>query len=336
VVNVESGETLFQLIPSDGFGGSDFGELVAIDDSFIAVSSAEAVYLYDRESGEELRKLGASEVENNDFGKALALEGGKIAVGAPNELSDHDDSIRVGSVYLFDVETGEQLARFQSQEESPNGQFGRAVALNGGEVVVSSRSFDEEGVNQGRVSVHEMVTYGEIDFIALEGEDLMVDFGQGLTVSEGVLIAGSDSGGNTARVGFAHLYSLEEPVVEVSFADPVLESVLLGILGKAEGPIFLHELEAITSLNLNDFEVLDFSGLRFVSGLESIDLRGSFPADPMAAILIIEETILSYSLRSFARPEGLSIPSEIREVLLYDEEGNPVFVSVVLGRNETV
>lgn len=74
----------------------------------------------------------------------------------------------------------------------------------------------------------------------------------------------------------------------VTFADPVLETLIRGVMGKTEGDITTTEAEAVTWLNLNielqryiseEVQITDLSGLENFTNLESLDLSFHAIAD---------------------------------------------------------
>ena len=70
-------------------------------------------------------------VDNDDFGKAVAIDGNLMVIGAAND----DNS---GSIYLFDVTTGQELGKLLSPDTTPGAQFGATVDISGDRVVVGA------------------------------------------------------------------------------------------------------------------------------------------------------------------------------------------------------
>jgi hypothetical protein len=78
-----------------------------------------------------------------DFlGCSIDIRGNTLVVGA-----EHDSSFRPnsGAAYLFDLTTGERLARFLGQCE--NDEFGHAVAIRGQQVVIGAWASEESNVS---------------------------------------------------------------------------------------------------------------------------------------------------------------------------------------------
>ena len=74
--------------------------------------------------------------DNDDFGKAVAIDGDLMVIGSTND----DNS---GSIYLFDPSTGQELGKLLSPDTTPNAQFGAAVAIQGNLVVVGAPRSNE-------------------------------------------------------------------------------------------------------------------------------------------------------------------------------------------------
>jgi len=120
----------------DSFKESQFGCAVAIDEGFIAIGAknADVVYLYSTSTGKQLlRKFGNGD-EGSGFGKALAMEGSQIVVGAPWARD------WVGSAYVYDL-LGNQQKKLVPRDAAEPGHyflFGHSVAISQGKVVVGA------------------------------------------------------------------------------------------------------------------------------------------------------------------------------------------------------
>jgi len=132
-----TGVQMVKLLPTDGSPNSLFGNAIAIDNGIVAVgawgesqngSNAGGVYLFDATTGEQLAKLLASDGAPGDqFGNSVALFNGMVAVGA---FHDDDNGDRSGSLYLFDVQSGTQLAKLLPLDGAPGDQFGISVSFD--------------------------------------------------------------------------------------------------------------------------------------------------------------------------------------------------------------
>ncbi len=122
--DVNSGQELQKLIPSDGQAFDQFGRSAAIDGGVVAVSApgasvqAGAVYLFDLSTGQELAKITASDGANFDlFGTDVALDSGGLLVGAMN---DGDLGLESGSAYMIDLWDGCMSKYCTQLDGSPN------------------------------------------------------------------------------------------------------------------------------------------------------------------------------------------------------------------------
>ena len=92
--DVDTGEHFLQIFPGDPTGSKRFGYSLAIENDVLIVGapgdqdsgggfSSGAVYLFDLLTGSQLMKLTASDGEiYDDFGRAVAVDNGILAVGA--------------------------------------------------------------------------------------------------------------------------------------------------------------------------------------------------------------------------------------------------------------
>ncbi|MBJ75661.1 MAG: hypothetical protein CMJ98_01450 [Planctomycetes bacterium] len=154
VFNVNTGKRLYKLTKSVAPGeiGNEFGSAVAIRANRILVGApAEfepfvgnvgAVYVYDTTSGQELGRIASPHSDIGGwFGRAIALSNGQALISDPK-------SPPVGHVFLYDVETRQELLRINAtQLGSPgNGGFASDVALYNGRALVSDQDYDGNSI----------------------------------------------------------------------------------------------------------------------------------------------------------------------------------------------
>jgi hypothetical protein len=98
-------------------------------------------------------KLLAADGDANDyFGRAVAVDGDTLVVGAPQDDDKYTDS---GSVYVF-TRTGAtwtQQAKLTAPDSAAGDHFGTAVAIDGDTLVVGAYGDDDKGTNSGSVYV---------------------------------------------------------------------------------------------------------------------------------------------------------------------------------------
>jgi len=158
VFDVESGVQLRKLTPSDGGPGDRFGWSAATDGSRAVVGApnkgAGAAYVFDLETGLELFKLAASDgVSGDEFGRTVALWKQRIVVGADRSDDFGADS---GSVYVFDLGTGQELFKLNASDSQAGDRFGVTVAASSGMALIAAFTDDDMGVDSGSAYVFDI------------------------------------------------------------------------------------------------------------------------------------------------------------------------------------
>ena len=101
------GSNEIKITASDGIGGDNFGDAVAVGSNRVVVGARRdgfdkgSVYVYDL-SGTQLTKITASDGQAGDnFGFSVAIESNKIIVGSP---LDDDNGSMSGALYVYDLD----------------------------------------------------------------------------------------------------------------------------------------------------------------------------------------------------------------------------------------
>ncbi len=159
-------------------GGDRFGRSVAVDGDTVVVGAFEensakgAAYVFtksattgvwddwnDKAISDATARLTASYRANGDrFGRAVAMDGDTIVVGAPyNDYDDPDnntnDVSNSGAAYVFiktatgGWATGTETAKLTASDRAKNDEFGYSVAVDGDTIVVGARqpSYVDDG-----------------------------------------------------------------------------------------------------------------------------------------------------------------------------------------------
>ena len=123
--DLDTGERTAKLLPDDGAAYDYFGYSVATDGQLALVGaygrsndgngvSAGAAFLYDALSGRELAKIlpddGAAGAQ---FGHSVLLSDTLVLVGAPSDVGNGAYS---GAVYVFDLASLQQIAKFTPED----------------------------------------------------------------------------------------------------------------------------------------------------------------------------------------------------------------------------
>jgi hypothetical protein len=141
------------------------------------------------------------------------------------------------------------------------------------------------------------------------------------------------------------------PVV-VTFADPVLEAMIRGSMGKTEGDITLAEAQAVTRMNLSDelqryiseeTPIKDLSGLENFTSLENLDLSNHAVTDISPLQGLTKLTTLSLAGNPVADVSPLAGLTNLKVLILsgsqapeYNALSNLVNLQVLLLDDSTI
>lgn len=130
--------------PNDGATGDEFGAAVALCDRLLFVgapaASADAgkVYLFDLATGIRMRTTnnpgGANAAR---FGQAVAADGGKLAVGAPN---DDEIASGAGAGYFYNAIEGSLFGKWTDENGQADDALGSSVSINSGLILFGAES----------------------------------------------------------------------------------------------------------------------------------------------------------------------------------------------------
>jgi len=217
IFDVGTGQQLHKLVSSDGHGWQCFGYSVDIDGGRAIVGAyhqahaqyrAGAAYVYDVESGQELFKLVASDPTlDANFGRHVALDGNTAVISAPGEGSEP----MTGTVYVFDVSTGQQLYKIDPTPPFVF-EFHARVAVGGDWVVVGEGRVNGEA---GAVHVYDRASGRKL--YRLQGEGSSARFGTGVSVSQGRVFVGAP------WAGVPKVYVYDAPTGELLFVQQAFD-----------------------------------------------------------------------------------------------------------------
>lgn len=162
------------LTASDGAPDSRFGASVSISGDYAVVGSiyeqkdaqganplrhCGAAYIFERESNgswNQIQKIVASDrVEFTSFASTVAISGGYLIVGAPNEGRDAtggNDLIHAGAAYIYEIDGNGQWNEVQkivASDRELGDNFGGFVTIEGNTIVVTAKEegHDASGAN---------------------------------------------------------------------------------------------------------------------------------------------------------------------------------------------
>jgi outer membrane protein assembly factor BamB len=180
VFDVTTGQQLFKLTANDAAVRDQFGHGVGISGNIAIVGAPSqfqnkpgAVYLFDVTTGQQLRKLRASDASTNDgFGYRVAIDGNIAIVdagylfdvttgqelfklvpsdspagfGTSVDISGNTAIVSGGNaVYLFDVTTGQQLLKLTAPKPASIERFGGSVSIDGNRAIVGAAFISNTG-----------------------------------------------------------------------------------------------------------------------------------------------------------------------------------------------
>lgn len=208
--------------PSNGFelaGGKkgtidSIGPRTVIKDGIVAtgvVANADngytrSVHLYDANDGTLLRELSPGDtLPIHSFGRSLAINDGMLAVGA---YYDDDNGDYSGSVYLYDINTGELLHKLIANDGMPSDYFGISVAIDNGLVAVGASGHDVLGPSSGAIYLFDAATGQQLHkFLADDGHISFGNLGVEVSMGNGIIAAGvSLDGENGSYAGALYLF----------------------------------------------------------------------------------------------------------------------------------
>ncbi len=204
-----------------------FGDAVAIDGDFVAVSaakedgsSAEAgrVYIYKIEAGAIVKPratLYASDQNEGDhFGTSVAIDGDYLVVGAGQADTNGTDA---GSAYLFkrDGDDFIQVAKILASNAGVSDFFGMSVAISGTKIVIGAHAEDTTAQGAGSAYLFRIDTTDDsVSQIAiLHADDAEKDdhFGSAVAIdADNIVISAPDKDNTATDAGSVYLFHLSD------------------------------------------------------------------------------------------------------------------------------
>lgn len=228
IFDAASGDQLIRLLPDDGSAGDEFGHAVAIADGIVVVGAKRddvvgndsgSAYLFDAATGDQLHKLlPADGATNDNFGGAVAIAGGIVAIGAH---ADWDNGPLSGSAYLFDAATGDQLHKLLAANGATSDFFGAALDIDDGLVVVGAWARSVVFDHSGAAYVFDAATGSQLAYLVPDDAHDRDNFGISVAISGGVIAVGAHKDGNNGfDAGSVYLFDASSG----SFRDLLLSS----------------------------------------------------------------------------------------------------------------
>ena len=141
IFNVSTGAQLHELIPNGWVNGGQFGNSVAINNTYAIVGEPYGntdyegnAYVFDVSTGSQLHKLEASDAASHDyFGTSVAIHGNYVIVGASSK------NVGTGSVYIFNASSGTQTHTITASDAASHDFFGSSVSISNNYAIVGAK-----------------------------------------------------------------------------------------------------------------------------------------------------------------------------------------------------
>ena len=161
-------EQVAKLTATDGAANDGFGRSVAVSGDTVVIGASGAggqgaVYIFERNQGGpnnwgQVAKLAASDgAAGDEFGFAVSISEETVVIGGPSANVDHFSD---GAVYIFERNQGGpnnwgQVAKLAASDGADHNQFGWAVDVSGGTIVVGALRGDAGSSDEGAAYVFE-------------------------------------------------------------------------------------------------------------------------------------------------------------------------------------
>ena len=210
------------LQPDNLYNNAYFGYSVAIEGDWLIIGTlgdntkgqySGCVYVYKNNQGEWQKKqtITANDSENNDyFGRAVALHGHRILVGA-------DGHAAAGAAYLFeyqeDSDSWQQIIKFQSQGLESGDYFGSALALGSDWLMIGAYGDSDSGSCSGSVYAYEYSNGQWLERQKLSADNAIAYdyFGAAVALEDGCALIGAYGADTPEKnVGGVYVFSLSD------------------------------------------------------------------------------------------------------------------------------
>lgn len=212
--DVSTGNQIGKLVPSDDTSLAYFGYSLAIDNGIVVIGAhgddndTGAVYLFDLSTGNQIAKLHPSDGAAGDhFGWSVAINNDMVGVGSPG----HDDSRKpdVGAVYLYDVSTGNQIAKLHPSDGAADDHFGWSLAINNDMVGVGSPGHDDgdrPDTGTGAAYYYDLSTGNQIAQLLPNANATDNHFGTAIAIDDSYTAIGASGGDYDYGPGSGSVY----------------------------------------------------------------------------------------------------------------------------------
>ncbi|MEM8943564.1 MAG: FG-GAP repeat protein [Planctomycetota bacterium] len=174
-----------------------FGASVVVHDDSVLIGSTNGTTtngtadLFDAATGQYLHsfQVQGSGFDGYRFGKATALNDEYALIGTPG---DDDFGGSSGSAYLFDAQTGQQLAKWTASDGRRGALFGEAVAMNDRFAVIGAPAgASGQETLGGQAYVFDLSSGQEIAILSPDNNRIYSRFGESIAIEGNKIVIGA-------------------------------------------------------------------------------------------------------------------------------------------------
>jgi len=205
-------EEISKITADDIEAGDYFGNAVAIDNNYIAISAyqedeteenAGSVYIFKINSDNsvvQIAKVQADYPKKDDyFGTSISLSRNYIVVGTPYQDTTADNA---GTVYIFKIESDDtvnQIAKIQAKDAGEADYFGRSVSIDDDYILIGADGEDTTTNNAGSAYLFKKYSDDKIEQIAkIQADDVSDEgnagFGSNVSIDKDYMLISSKIG----------------------------------------------------------------------------------------------------------------------------------------------
>jgi len=240
--------------------GELFGSAVALSSTTLVVgapghdsatSDTGIVYYRDAPSGAPLGTFANPDpLQFLNVGRALAIDGGEVIVGADRRLFAPFYQPFIGAAFLTDA-TGTLLHTLAASDGATGHNFGMAVAIGGGYCAVGARNANGAVFNSGAVYVYDTATGLQLHKLIAPAGLAFEEFGASLSIDAGKLLVGAPNHFiGSGLSGEVFLFDLATGALDVQFSPPPGGGFRFGnSVALADGKAYIGDLYSISSFS---------------------------------------------------------------------------------------
>jgi len=172
--------------------------------AFLTAYLAVSALAFGQVMSEDLKLLPGDGGADHEFGNAIALDNGIVAIGARH---DNDNGTNSGSAYLFDAYTGQEIVKLVPNDGAAGDEFGFSIAIAGGIVAVGTPGKGDNGAGSGAAYLFSATTGDQLaKLLPADGAD-GDKFGNAIAIDAGVVaVSAMYEDGFAENGGAAYLF----------------------------------------------------------------------------------------------------------------------------------